>query len=74
MNGADDLAADGHLSEKPERRYQGLGVSPGLARGPVFVLRRNDESLPDYTVRPEEVPGEIARFEAALVSTRVQIL
>lgn len=76
MNGADDLAASdsGHPSEKTERRFQGLGVSPGLARGPVFVLRRNDESLPDYTIRPEDVPGEIARFEAALVATRVQIL
>ncbi len=75
MNGADDPAANGgNSSEKLERRFQGLGVSPGLARGPVFVLRRNDESLPDYTIRPEDVPGEIARFEAALVATRVQIL
>ena len=56
-----------------ETRFQGLGVSPGLARGRVFVLRR-DESVPDYAVRPEDVPGEVARFETALVATRVQIL
>ncbi len=73
MNGSTD-GADYQPGEKTERRFQGLGVSPGLARGPVFVLRRSDESLPDYTIRPEDVPAEIARFEAALVATRIQIL
>lgn len=57
-----------------EVRFQGLGVSPGLARGRAFVLRRDDEAVPDYSVTPAQVPGEIARFETALVATRVQIL
>ena len=57
-----------------ETRFQGLGVSPGLARGRVFVLRRDDESVPDYAICPEDVAGEVARFETALVATRVQIL
>lgn len=57
-----------------ETRFQGLGVSPGLARGRVFALRRDDERVPDHRIRPEDVPAEVARFEAALVATRVQIL
>ncbi|MBV9126990.1 MAG: phosphoenolpyruvate--protein phosphotransferase [Verrucomicrobia bacterium] len=78
MNDADEAAAQPVTpSSSPrlaEQRFQGVGVSPGLAHGPVFLLRRDDESVPDYPIRAEDVPSEVARFEAALVTTRVQIL
>jgi phosphotransferase system enzyme I (PtsI) len=57
-----------------ERRFQGVGVSPGIARGTVFVIRPEDEELPTRKIDESEIPGELARFEAALVKTREQIL
>ena len=60
--------------QRTERRFHGVGVSPGIARGAVFVLRPEDEEPPSRQIEEWEVPGEIARFEAALVQTREQIL
>lgn len=57
-----------------ERRFQGLGVSPGIARGTVFAYRPDDEEPPARRMQESEIPGEIARFEAALIATRQQIL
>ena len=56
-----------------ERRFQGVGVSPGIARGTVFIYSPDDETPPTRHIAESEIPGEIARFEAALISTRSQI-
>ena len=56
-----------------ERRFHGVGVSPGIARGTVFVLRPDDEEPPSRQIEEWEIPAEIARFEAALIETRAQI-
>ena len=61
-------------ADQTERRYQGVGVSPGIARGTVFVYRPENEDPPIRRIAVEEVPEEIARFEAALILTRQQIL
>jgi phosphotransferase system enzyme I (PtsI) len=58
-----------------EKRFYGVGVSPGIARGTVFVYRTDDDEEPAVRRIPEsEIPAEIARFEAALIQTRAQIL
>jgi phosphoenolpyruvate-protein phosphotransferase (PTS system enzyme I) len=57
-----------------EKRYHGVGVSPGIARGSVFVHRPDDEAPPVRQISEGEIPVEIARFEAALIATRAQIL
>src|SRR5215470_19860422 len=57
-----------------ERRFQGVGVSPGIARGTIFVYRPDDEVPPQRRIEESEIPGEIARFETALIATRAQIL
>jgi phosphotransferase system enzyme I (PtsI) len=58
-----------------EKRFHGVGVSPGIARGTVFVYRTDDDDAPPVRRIPEsEIPSEIARFEAALILTRAQIL
>jgi len=61
-------------NENAEQRYQGVGVSPGIARGTIFVHRPEDEDPPMRRIDASEIPGEIARFEAALIATRHQIL
>ncbi|MEI8234352.1 MAG: phosphoenolpyruvate--protein phosphotransferase [Verrucomicrobiota bacterium] len=60
--------------QRIERRFHGVGVSPGIARGTVFVLRPEDEEAPSRLIEEWEVPAEVARLEAALVQTREQIL
>ena len=60
--------------QRTEKRFHGVGVSPGIARGTVFVLRPEDEEPPSRRIEEWEIPGEIARLEAALVQTREQIL
>lgn len=57
-----------------ERRFHGVGVSPGIARGMVFVHRPDDEEPPVRRIEEDEIANEIARFEAALLITRHQIL
>ncbi len=57
-----------------ERRIRGIGVSPGIARGSVFVYRPDDQTPPSRRIEVGEIPAEIARFESALLATRAQIL
>ena len=60
--------------DKKERRFQGVGVSPGIARGTTFVVREETEETPRYRIEPAAIAGEIGRFETALIQTRAQIL
>ena len=57
-----------------EHRFQGIGVSPGIARGTIFVHRPEDVEPPVRHITEADIPGEIARFEASLIATRGQIL
>jgi phosphotransferase system enzyme I (PtsI) len=56
-----------------ERTFQGIGVSPGVTRGKIYVYSIADEVVPEYDVAPENVAQEIARFEQALIKTREQL-
>src|SRR5467141_349090 len=60
--------------DNKEIRFRGAGVSPGLARGVIHVVRDNLDDVPRYPIEPSQIGNEIARFESALVQTRVQIL
>jgi phosphotransferase system enzyme I (PtsI) len=57
-----------------EIRFQGAGVSPGLAHGVIHVVRDDLDDVVRYHIESSQIGNEIARFEAALVQTRVQIL
>src|SRR5689334_7051966 len=61
-------------SDQHEKRFHGVGVSPGIARGTVFVHRPDDDEPPVHKIEEDEIANEIARFEAALLTTRHQIL
>src|SRR5476651_1301715 len=56
-----------------EVRYKGTPVSPGIAWGPVVFLYADEQLVRKRRIRPEDVPGELTRFEAALLKTRQQI-
>jgi len=58
-----------------EIRFHGAGVSPGLARGTIHVLRQDSEDeVVRYPIKASQIGNEIGRFEAALIQTRMQIL
>jgi len=56
-----------------EVRYKGTPVSPGIACGPVILLYADEHMVRKRRIRPEDVAGEITRFEAALLKTHQQI-
>ncbi|HVD95341.1 MAG TPA: phosphoenolpyruvate--protein phosphotransferase [Candidatus Limnocylindria bacterium] len=57
-----------------EIRFEGAGVSAGIARGKVHVVRDELDEVVRYRIAPSQVADEIARFETALIQTRMQIL
>jgi len=59
---------------RAETRFQGAGVSPGIARGKVHVVRDDLDDVARYRIERSQIAHEIGRFEAALIQTRVQIL
>src|SRR5215210_2247027 len=61
-------------SANQETRFQGVGVSPGLARGAIHVMRDDSDEVARRRIQASEIPNEIGRFETALIQTRAQIL
>jgi phosphotransferase system enzyme I (PtsI) len=58
---------------KRERRFEGLGVSAGIAIGPAHVVERGSIDVPEYTLAPTDVPAELVRFEAAVARSVKQL-
>lgn len=58
---------------KTERRFQGVAVSPGIARGTAWLHRSDEETVPCYQVPLDRIEDELNRLEKALVRTRSQI-
>jgi phosphotransferase system enzyme I (PtsI) len=57
-----------------EIRFEGVGVSAGMACGKIHVVRDDLDDVVRYRIAPSQVPDEIGRFETALIQTRMQIL
>ena len=54
---------------------RGIAVSPGITIGKAYLLeRRKISSVSRYTIKDKDIPGEIARFEEALIKTRKEIV
>jgi len=62
------------LEEKVEKRFQGVPVAQGIAHFPALVYYTEDEEILPREIAPEELSAEIARFESALISTRIELL
>ena len=56
-----------------EIELKGVPGSPGVAVGPVLLVKTEDERLVERTINEEDIPREIARFEEALIATRHQV-
>ena len=62
------------MSDNAEIRFEGIGVSPGIAFGRIHVVREDLDEVVRYQIAPSQVTDEIGRFEAGLIQTRMQIL
>ena len=58
---------------KGEKVFQGIGVSAGVCRGKVIVLRRSRRAILKRELPDDSITPEIKRFEHVLVRTRQQI-
>jgi phosphotransferase system enzyme I (PtsI) len=65
---------EGDVTEKSEKRFHGIPVAPGIARFPALVHYNAEEEITPRPISPEELDSEIARFETALIATRVELL
>lgn len=61
------------MEAQRELELRGIGVSPGIAAGPVLLLKGDDLPLPEYAIAAEDVPREMLRLEEALLATRRQL-
>ncbi|HEY5792225.1 MAG TPA: phosphoenolpyruvate--protein phosphotransferase, partial [Chthoniobacterales bacterium] len=60
--------------DKTEKRFQGVAIAPGIAHAESLVHWLEDEEIPYRKIAAAEIPGEVARFEGALISTRGELL
>jgi phosphotransferase system enzyme I (PtsI) len=59
---------------KGELVFEGLGVSPGIAIGPVHVVEGGSVHVPEYRIEPEQIEAERARFAAAVNKAQKQLI
>ncbi len=56
-----------------ERILRGVGVSPGVAFGPVMAVRWSFPEVPDRNVPPDQIETEIARVHQAVAAVLAQL-
>ena len=59
---------------KFEKRFHGIPVAQGIAHFPALVHFAEEEEIFPQSISQDEVSAEIARFEAALIATRIELL
>jgi len=55
------------------RECRGVPVSPGIAIGPAYVLRRERIVIPEHHIRDEQSDGEVERLRSAFAETRSKL-
>ncbi len=61
------------MMARKEMRFQGLGVSPGIAQGPVYLREAGVLDVPEHRLPKKKVDAELKRFSAAVILARRQI-
>lgn len=62
-----------HEHGQEEVRIQGIGVSPGVAVGVVYLVTSDESPPADRVLAAGDISGEVMRFETAVIETRRQI-
>jgi phosphotransferase system enzyme I (PtsI) len=61
------------MSEGRPKVFRGVGASPGVAIGRVFLLDRGEVRVPRFHLEPEQTEAEIARLRAAIDASVAQL-
>jgi phosphotransferase system enzyme I (PtsI) len=56
-----------------EISLHGLGIAPGIAIGPAYLVKPGVENVPYYNLMPDAVADELLRLEGAVSKSRKQI-
>jgi len=56
-----------------EQIWHGIGVAPGIAIGPAYVIDQTGLPVPEYAIPATQIEKELKRFQAALVKTQRQL-
>jgi len=59
---------------KGEKIFRGIPVSNGVCRGKILVLGKTQHAISAQALPDDALPGEVTKFEKALVQTRQEIL
>ncbi len=57
-----------------EKVLTGIGVSPGIAIGPAFVIDQSGFPVPEYLLSPAQIDKELKRFHAAVTKAQHQLV
>ena len=58
---------------KGELRFEGLGVSLGIAVGPAHIVESGSVHVPEYKLAPDKIEPERKRFAAAVAKAQKQL-
>jgi phosphotransferase system enzyme I (PtsI) len=61
------------MATSESRILRGVAASPGIAVGKVYILELEELHIKEKSLAPEEIKPELARFKAALATTREEI-
>lgn len=64
----------GAIASGEETLLKGLPLAPGIAEGKVMIHFHEEEAIPFRDLQEGELDAEVARFEAALLATRAELL
>jgi phosphotransferase system enzyme I (PtsI) len=64
------------MSDQPKNEIvcRGIGVSPGVVKGLVYVYRPQDLAIEKRPIRDEDIASEFMRLEQAVIKTRQQLI
>ncbi len=64
----------GAAEPRPERRFAGIPISPGVAIGPVFTASEPAVEVTRHKIQAADTAAEGARFDAAIAQSRKQLV
>ncbi len=67
------MKTESSIAERTTQVLEGLGVAPGVAIGPAYLLEAGAIPVPVRTLAEGEVAGELERFHAAVAKGQKQL-
>ena len=67
------MRIEGSATERTTQVLEGLGVAPGVAIGPAYLLEAGAIPIAVRMLAEEEIAGELERFQAAVSKAQKQL-